>query len=385
LRYVGESIISSTRVGTAQACWFLLGLDYVKSSRKFITVNTLPKDGLFASVITDRKVLSELPGEASVVKQPSATSQLGLRMAYDLFCKQQHNNNKNKTQKFEISFYAFLSNIAVTIVSKVSSKRRDKALKGSSIPAFRLKKPSVRIYRDKLSNDLKDGSNGFIIENFYYKLHEFQKEPVVVYSPHFSIDLDDERSCKSMMLMHLPWNVEGENGLLKHVPEKIFMTAVEAMKNKKMIKKFPTYFRSHIDQQKLSDSYFENFDISNEGDNDIGDTNEGENELDDFSSNYVDIGDIESVDREEGYNELSNENESDIDNLPGVISSLETKKVACMREFVKMRLKEYKNNLELKNEINKFLKNKSETNIMYSVVSNCYFNKNVNIFLIFNK
>jgi hypothetical protein len=354
LRYVGDAIISSTRVGTAQACWFLLGLDYVKSSRKFVTVNTLPRGGLFQSVITDRKVLSELPGEASIVKQPSATSQLGLRMTYDIFCKQQHNNRKKQTKFSDISFYAFLSNIAVTIVSKVSSKRREKALQGSKIPVFRLDKLSVRINRDKLSKDLIDGSNGFIIENFYYKLHEVHKEPVVVYSPHFSIDLDDERCCKSIMLMHLPWSISGEDGLLKQAGDKVYTSAVEAIKNKNIIKKFPKYFQPHIDQQKLSDSYFDEFNVPNDYNNDddiIVETSDGEEDLDDFSNNYVDIGEVESVDREEEYNELSDEIESDIDVLTNIIPSIEFKTVSILHDFVKTKLSQYNNDLQKRNEI----------------------------------
>ena len=76
LRYVGEAILSFTRVGTAQAVWFLLGLDFVSCSRKFISVNTLEKTKLFAAVISNPDELSSLPENSSAIRSPSFNSNM---------------------------------------------------------------------------------------------------------------------------------------------------------------------------------------------------------------------------------------------------------------------------------------------------------------------
>jgi hypothetical protein len=77
LKYVGESIISSTRVGSAQAAWFLTGLEFVQCSRQFLHVNTLPRNSLKTSIITNKKVLSEMVPTDSVIREPGVNSQLG--------------------------------------------------------------------------------------------------------------------------------------------------------------------------------------------------------------------------------------------------------------------------------------------------------------------
>ena len=88
LRYVDEVILCSTRVRTAQAVWFLLGLDFVSCLRKFISVNTLEKTK-FAVVISNPDELSSLSKNSSAIRSPSFYSQHGLRRAYQSFCKQQ--------------------------------------------------------------------------------------------------------------------------------------------------------------------------------------------------------------------------------------------------------------------------------------------------------
>jgi hypothetical protein len=77
LKYVGESIVSATRVGTAQAAWFLTGLEFVQCSREFLHINTLPRNTLKTSIITSKKKLSEMLPTDSVIREPGVKSQLG--------------------------------------------------------------------------------------------------------------------------------------------------------------------------------------------------------------------------------------------------------------------------------------------------------------------
>jgi hypothetical protein len=41
LKAVGNAVIGSTKVGSVQACYFLLGLKFVTSSRQVLNVNPL--------------------------------------------------------------------------------------------------------------------------------------------------------------------------------------------------------------------------------------------------------------------------------------------------------------------------------------------------------
>ena len=107
--------------------------------------------------------------------------------------------------------YAFLSNFKVQSHLKLSSKRIQKALTNASIPKFKLIGDSVKIDRQTLCESIK---SVFIIDDCYYELYNLDKEPVIVYSPHFSVDYEGERYCKSILLMHLPWSKLGEDGLL---------------------------------------------------------------------------------------------------------------------------------------------------------------------------
>ena len=69
-------------MGTVQATWCLLKLGFVQCTRKVITPNILPMEHLYVPVVTYIKRLDELPGESSVIIEPSISSKIVILYFY---------------------------------------------------------------------------------------------------------------------------------------------------------------------------------------------------------------------------------------------------------------------------------------------------------------
>jgi len=97
-------MLRSTVVGATQACWFLLGLPFVRKSRPVITVNVLPVDQMTTRLrlVPEMEAAVNAEGdEATAVDSPPG-SNLGRRQVYSTFPKQFPDGTG-------ITFNAFLS------------------------------------------------------------------------------------------------------------------------------------------------------------------------------------------------------------------------------------------------------------------------------------
>ena len=190
--------------------------------------------------------------------------------------------------------------------------------------------------------------NGFIIDECYYQLYNNDKEPVIVYSPHFSIDYEDERCCKSILLMHLPWSKLGEDGLLIKSKNKLYKNAVDAVSHKRKIKKIPAYFIEHMQQEIHCRDCF--------------------NEVNEINGDTGDVMDDDAVSIDERMNDINNLHDitcsnqcgdlnipittSDgVMNLPNVYQTLNSHKRSYLKSFVENELRKEITKMEIANQI----------------------------------
>jgi hypothetical protein len=80
LKAVSNSLIEATAIGAVQACYILLGLDIVISTRTVQNINSLPRHKLTNKFITDRLHLLTMDDEECAISN-GIKSQLGQRDA----------------------------------------------------------------------------------------------------------------------------------------------------------------------------------------------------------------------------------------------------------------------------------------------------------------
>jgi hypothetical protein len=263
LRSVCDAILGSTTVGACQANYFLLGLPFVECSRRFLDVNIQPQQELTVGIITDVDVLSQLGPEEPVYKRGSILSQAGRRELYTTFCKQQISimsapkrtrTNQHWRRRCDVSFAAFLSNYHYW---KPQGSRHQR-LFGHDPPLLGLQDATMRIV--PIRDDPRNLSHTFTLSHdgrpIAFELQDSGKEYVLVYHPHLAVDYADESKCFALLLMHLPWNEDGEAGLLLHpiVEEQPFASAVDAVKYYMTehiagLKGFPRYVKPALEEQ----------------------------------------------------------------------------------------------------------------------------------------
>ena len=268
-----------------------------------------------------------------------------MRNAYHKFCKLQRKQNSNN-EIFNISYYAFISNFAIQSTAKISANIKKRALINDNIPSFQLQNDSVRIDRSSISASVIN--NGFIIDDIFYKLYKVQNEPVIVYSPHFSIDYENERCCASILLMHLPWPENGESGLLNDFisNEKKYECYTEALNCNNLANMFPLYFKAHIAKQKSSSDCFNGL-------------NENENFGDGEFNENIDIDNNSEIDSNDEFDEVDRmNNEEEAHNIPETSNTVEhlqgvqiSSSGPSLKQFITNKLNEYLNKMEMDNEV----------------------------------
>ena len=274
LQVVCDALLGSTTVGACQATYVLLNLPLVQSSRQYIDVNILPLEELSVGIITDPKILEKLPPNASVIQEGSLKSQRGLRRAYAALCSAQvelkanSNNGKRRVKRRhnveaeptslrhlnEVSYVAFLSNFHVWETRSKAHLQEH----GNGPPLLTLENKSMRVIRVD-SRITPTTPLIFTIKingrHVAYKQFESGKERVVVYTPHLKVDTQDDAKCWSWLLAHLPWNEDGEAGLLRHPLEQKepFLSAIDAFSYYVSTEShgFPAYVWSSVQEQRL--------------------------------------------------------------------------------------------------------------------------------------
>ena len=90
LRTILNSLYCSTKIGSVHACYTLLKLKYVESSRVVEPINPLNRAIIRRQILFNLKDLECLDPDVSAEKAPSPHSSFGKRDAYGSFVKQQN-------------------------------------------------------------------------------------------------------------------------------------------------------------------------------------------------------------------------------------------------------------------------------------------------------
>ena len=107
LRATMNAMMRSIKVGATQACWFLLGLDFVQKSRTVISVNTLKKSEMAVVMrsVSEMEEAVAKEGLTALAADTSPSSNLGTRLVYESLVKNQYDMH----QECNVTYNAFLS------------------------------------------------------------------------------------------------------------------------------------------------------------------------------------------------------------------------------------------------------------------------------------
>lgn len=200
LRAVGTALVQSTQIGAVQACYTLLGLDFVISSRVVINVNPLHRSQMRKSMISRKSDLETMLDTDSVMNGGFG-SQLGRRRAYQQLVQQQRAEFSGECT---ITFFTMLTYFSLNPPAATRVY--------TSPPLLELDKTG------KPTNAPKTFKVGDVV-------FSLKKQPVVVnLTPHIPLDYTEERSCYAVLLLHYPWPLAGEADLLHP-----YSTAVDAL------------------------------------------------------------------------------------------------------------------------------------------------------------
>ena len=237
LRAAATAVISAQHIGTVQACYTLLKLPFVQSSRKVININCKKRRYMAKSVVFKKKELDQLDPTLSA-ELKGINSSAGLRDAYSLFVSQQRSLATNEEKKCNVSMFSLYSSFSLNEEPSASVSSR-------SIP---------------LPNLLDIDKHGFIIDPSRFQIDSVifiarKMNAVINMAPYISIDLNDERSCYAILLLHVPWPEGGEDFIVNHE-----LTAVQTLQEaRKRPDGVPAYLESLLTKQKVSQEHLQDF------------------------------------------------------------------------------------------------------------------------------
>ena len=241
---VGSAILSSSPVGSIQACYTLLGLKVVKSSRVVINLNPLHRklyyncknmaskkysiysnryffikyllilgDCLNQGLKTRDIVINQLEDTDTAIVS-GLNSALGKRRAYGLLMCQQRETNDGLCN---ITFFSLLTSYSL-------SQAKIKVF--PSPPLLELDSEGIII--------LKSSTKKFMVDEIVFT--RTKKDCVINLCPHIPVNDNDERSCYSTLLLHTPWPIEGEQSILRS-----FSSAIECLRALEIRNEIPEY------------------------------------------------------------------------------------------------------------------------------------------------
>ena len=255
LKCVGNAILDSTPVGSVEAMYVLLGLQFVKKSRSIENVNPLHNRFMTKSVELDINKLNAMDTEDEPVKK-GLGSHYGKRRAYESLSKYMWETYG----ECHITLYTMLSNYTCTPVRNTNLIVPGK----KSIP------PPCLIKLDKSGTIMDDNvilgtsNQKFLVNGVIYIRRK--KQAVVNMCPYIATNLTDATSCYSTLLLHVPWPREGEDFIIKDPSQ-----AVSVLENlRKKDDGLPEYVRPFLERLEKSERLFSTTNHENRHDNDDG-------------------------------------------------------------------------------------------------------------------
>jgi len=244
-------------------------------------------------------------------------SQLGQRDAYNKLIMQQYSTYSSCF----ITYYTMLTYYSLSIRQATGKQQV------TAPPLLKLHKTGC----------ILDAPTKFRVDSIIYTL---KRRPCVInLSPHIPYDLTNEISCHSILLMHYPWPMHGEVGL-------VLSEAITSVKNIMQNDMFPNYIKETLDKYITTSDVQENENeyISNKKDN--ADSSDDIELYDDPPSNFFIEEETSTSNVEIDYSALQQSLQNNI-NLHGIISNLPLNTYLCYKKIILNALTIYMNNYNL--------------------------------------
>jgi hypothetical protein len=187
----GSALTNSVTVGLNQAATILGGIPLLTTTRTMKYVNTHKREDLIGqAVIIDPVILNTMEGGEPAIPVKGPSSHTGRRDAYLSLTIQQA--TLPLYVHGELTFFAFLT----------------------SWTPKKLGKQKVRAPPLFTTDDAGFVTNGvsFAIGDLYFVYHKIKQ--VVHLHPYIPHNVNDEASAFSILLLHTPWPITGDVGLL---------------------------------------------------------------------------------------------------------------------------------------------------------------------------
>jgi hypothetical protein len=250
LRVITNAVYAAQQIGTVQACYTLLQLPFVQSSRTVMAINCLRRTEMPKSIIYKKGELDQLdPQMTAELKGPN--SSIGRREAYQCFVKQQHQLARGDgPRRCFVSLFSLYSSYSVKMKGE-----NDKS---------RIRPPPL----------LEIDDRGFIINPVRFLVGSYifavrRQKAIVNMSPFVPIDLGNERSCYTILLMHVPWPEGGEDFI---VPAD--STAVQMLIDIRKNGLAPKYLNDLLARQILSQAHIGDYATEYQNQQSLSDLND---------------------------------------------------------------------------------------------------------------
>jgi hypothetical protein len=228
IREATNAVLSSTQICAQQVMYVLLGMDFIKTSRKVVSINALPQQKVQVPVLPYQVLKAAVQNDPLAVATASPVSpgtQLGKRFAYQLLLQQQQTfkEQPDYDESNLITFYALYSqyNIQKQIKNKKNDVEDIVVTDENIINEPLLKKQRGRPKKIWTAPPLLEMNGLFLTDecpsSFQIGEYQFNKQStmsVIHLSPYIPFDLSNEQCAFMLLLLYLPWNEGSELSIL---------------------------------------------------------------------------------------------------------------------------------------------------------------------------
>ena len=237
LKCVGKAILDSTPVGSVEAMYVLLGLQFVKKSRTIENVNALHRTSMSKAVELDINKVNAMDTDEEPVKK-GLNSHYGKRKAYESLSKYMWNTYN----ECHITFYSMLANFTCTSVGKEVPGK--KTIPKPSL--IKLNDSGNIVEDDETISSISSTSNQkFLVDGVIYTRRK--KQAVINMCPYIAVNVNDPTSCYATLLLHVPWPVGGEDSIVNDPSEAV--VALDNLRKKDFgLPKYVVPFLERVDK-----------------------------------------------------------------------------------------------------------------------------------------
>jgi hypothetical protein len=203
LKAVTNALLEASPVGAMQAMMGILGKPFVQCPRLTVRLNTEHVDKVSRKIKNKKELRKLEPSESAIDYGPE--TQLGRRAVYHELVKHQRSNFDDcKVTFYHVTVYYRVVNnerSSVQDLKQLLEMNDDGSPAATSPSKFKL--PGTDLVFSVLTEP-----------TMYQSVYKNSRPKVIELIPYIPVDANNESFCYSALLLHTPWPLEGEIGLL---------------------------------------------------------------------------------------------------------------------------------------------------------------------------